>query len=158
MKLFTKLTILIWIFLLFSSYSSAGRFWLDVNLQKNIKNKFDTIQESWMKIPCNQKPWFEEKIQNIKNICIQKINLLNKVNGSLKEIIPLVKDQVIKTNLQDRQKNIQTMIENYTTLKLRIKKNPKSICEQPSVWKAYNEQTKLIVEDIKTQFRLLKKQ
>lgn len=116
------------------------------------------LQKSWTKLPCELETWFVDKVSRIRDNCIEKLALLNQVNMSLQQIIPLVKDTTIKSNLQVKQKAVVAMIKNYVTLKTALEKNPKSTCWQKTpVWKTYNEQTKVLVDEIRAQIRLLKK-
>ena len=87
---------------------------------------------------------------------LQKINILNRIDASLKFIVPLVKNAAIKSKLAQEEKIVQNMKSRYTDLKSHLERNPTSFCEQPPIWKIYNEATKTMVEDIKSQFRLLK--
>lgn len=113
-------------------------------------------QKSGLVISCTKKPWFQEKMKNIDEIYKEKIIVLDKLYVSLNEIIPLIKESKIKKSLVQQKNAVQEMKKNYVNLKTYVEKNPESICGNDSVWKEYNLKTKILVENIKRQFKLLK--
>lgn len=150
MKSFTKLFLLSWITLLLLGYSST--------FAAGGNNKpLNNIPKSETKLSCDQKPGFAEKITNIIAICTRKIVLLTKLDTSLDAILPLVKKPDIKKALQELQTHVQILRAKYAALKAKIIDNPKSICGKEPVWKTYNEEAKILVQEIKKQFDSLRK-
>ncbi len=137
---------------IFPSKSSADK------KQTETTNKEENkTQKTWTVVSCDQKSWFAEKINQIKIDSIEKVNTLEKINISLQGIIPLVKNSSIRTNLEKQKKTIQIMKKNYSALNSNILKNPKIVCGENFLWKTYNEETKIMIENIRKQFLLLKK-
>lgn len=124
--------------------------------KKSEQEEGKTKQKSGLVLSCTQKPGFQEKMRNIDEIYKEKIIVLDKLYVSLDEIIPLIKESKIKKSLVKQKDYVQEMKKNYENLKIYIEKNPESICGNDSVWKEYNLKTKILVENIKKQFKLLK--
>ena len=125
--------------------------------EKKSKKKEEKIgQKSGLILPCTKKPWFQEKMENMEEIYKEKIVILDKLYVSLDEIIPLIKEPKIKKSLVKQKDYVQEMKKNYENLKIYIEKNPENICSNDSVWKEYNLKTKILIENIKRQFKLLK--
>lgn len=168
-----KIIVLLAIFGSFVTYGFADNVQKDSNERKWIyiakaenksekkerqseKNEEKVDQKSGLVISCTKKPWFQEKMKNIDEIYKEKIIILDKLYASLDGIIPLVKEYKIKKALVQQKNTIQEMKKSYLNLKTYIEKNPESLCSNDSAWKEYNNKTKILVENIKRQFKLLK--
>lgn len=135
--------------------------WNTTEIKKieKISNKKDTENKT-KKIgsltTCYNKSWFIEKIKDIKTNSVEKLKILNDIEVSLNGINILVKNPIIKKNIEQQKKKIQNMKQNYIRLNSKIDVKSEDICELPKLLKWYNTETKEIIENIKTQLKLLK--
>lgn len=130
----------------------------DTVINKNkIESRIEKKVKSESQTACYNKSWFTEKMKNIKANSIEKLNMLNNIEKSLKEIEVLVKDKNIKRNLEQQKKNIQKMRQKYISINSKIENKSSDVCTVPVLLNTYNEETKNIIENIKKQLKLLKK-